>query len=127
MPVLVGIFTAQMLQDAHLTDIGAQRKQSTPTDAADAETIWLRRASQFNDRQVLPAPMIAHIKANGSATVACDWRVRRGAGCAAWPSRARFVSRTLTRWQQIMVDLMRRLAIERRVRAILIVPVRKKR
>ena len=26
-----------MLQDAHLTDIGAQRKQSTPTDAADAE------------------------------------------------------------------------------------------
>ena len=37
MPVLVGIFTAQMLQDAHLTDIGAQRKQSTPTDAADAE------------------------------------------------------------------------------------------
>ena len=37
MPVSVGIFTAQMLQDAHLTDIGAQRKQSTPTDAADAE------------------------------------------------------------------------------------------
>ena len=35
--MLVGIFTAQMLQDAHLTDIGAQRKQSTPTDAADAE------------------------------------------------------------------------------------------
>ena len=26
-----------MLQNAHLTDIGAQRKQSTPTDAADAE------------------------------------------------------------------------------------------
>ena len=26
-----------MLQDAHLTDIGAQRKQSTPTGAADAE------------------------------------------------------------------------------------------
>jgi len=38
MPVLVGIFTAQMLQDAHLTDIRAQREQSTPTDAADAET-----------------------------------------------------------------------------------------
>ena len=35
--MLVGIFTAQMLQDAHLTDIGAQRKQSTPADAADAE------------------------------------------------------------------------------------------
>jgi len=33
MPVLVGIFTAQMLQDAHLTDIRAQREQSTPTDA----------------------------------------------------------------------------------------------
>jgi len=37
MPVLVGIFTAQVRQDAHLTDIGAQRKQSTPTDAADAK------------------------------------------------------------------------------------------
>jgi hypothetical protein len=37
MPVLVGIFTAQMLQDAHRTDIGAQRKQSTPTGAAGPE------------------------------------------------------------------------------------------
>jgi len=37
MTVVVGIFTAQILQDAHLTDIGAQRKQTTPTDAADAE------------------------------------------------------------------------------------------
>jgi len=37
MPVLVGIFTAQMLHDVHLADIGAQRKQSTPTGAADAE------------------------------------------------------------------------------------------
>jgi len=37
MPVSVGIFTAQMLQNAHLTDIGAQRKQSTLTGAADAE------------------------------------------------------------------------------------------
>ena len=37
-----------MLQDAHLTDIGAQRKQSTPTDAADAEigqNALLRRES----------------------------------------------------------------------------------
>jgi hypothetical protein len=32
MPVVVGIFTAQMLQHTRLTDIGAQRKQSTPTD-----------------------------------------------------------------------------------------------
>ena len=37
MPVLVGIFTAQMLQDAQLTDIGAQRKQSMQTSVADAE------------------------------------------------------------------------------------------
>ncbi len=37
MPELVGIFTAQTLQDDHFTDIGAQRKQSTPTGAADAE------------------------------------------------------------------------------------------
>ena len=36
-PVLVGIFTAQTLQDDHFMDIGAQRKQSTPTGAADAE------------------------------------------------------------------------------------------
>jgi outer membrane receptor for ferric coprogen and ferric-rhodotorulic acid len=32
MPMSVSIITAQVLQDAHLTDIGAQRKQSTPTD-----------------------------------------------------------------------------------------------
>ena len=37
MPVLVGIITAQILQDAHLTDIGAQGKQSTPSGAVDAE------------------------------------------------------------------------------------------
>jgi len=122
MAVLVGIFTAQILQEAYLTDIGAQQKQSTPTDAADAETIWLRRASQFNDWQVLPAPMIAHIKTNGSAaTVARDRDVRR----RAW--RTRFVSRTFTRRQHIMIDLIRCLAIERRVRATLIVPVRKTR
>jgi len=39
MSVSVGIIIAQMLQDAHLTDIRAQRKQSTPTDAADAEML----------------------------------------------------------------------------------------
>jgi hypothetical protein len=33
----VGIVTAQVIQDVHLTDIRAQRKQSTPTSAADAE------------------------------------------------------------------------------------------
>jgi hypothetical protein len=37
MSVSVGIITAQMLQDAHLTDIGAQGKQSTPSGVADAE------------------------------------------------------------------------------------------
>jgi hypothetical protein len=37
MSVSVGIITAQMLQDAFLTDIGAQGKQSTPTGIADAE------------------------------------------------------------------------------------------
>jgi len=37
MPVSVGIFTAQVLQDAHLTDIRAHRKQSTPTGAEAAE------------------------------------------------------------------------------------------
>jgi len=35
--VLLGIFTAQMLRDAHLTDIGAQGKQSTPSGAVDTE------------------------------------------------------------------------------------------
>jgi hypothetical protein len=37
MPMSVGIFTAQVLQDVHLTDIRAQRAQSTPTAAAAAE------------------------------------------------------------------------------------------
>jgi hypothetical protein len=39
----------QLLQDAQLTDIGAQRKQSTLTDAADAEigqnALTMRRVS----------------------------------------------------------------------------------
>lgn len=35
--VIVGICTAQTLQDDHFTDIGAQRKPSTPTDVTDAE------------------------------------------------------------------------------------------
>ena len=66
--------------------------------------------------------MIAHIKANGSVTVAGDRCVRRCAGRTARPSYARFVSRTLTRWQHIMIHLIRRLAIERRVRPMLIEP-----
>jgi len=46
-----------------------------------AETVGIRRASQSNDRQVLPTPMMAHIKANVSATVADDRCMRR----CAWP------------------------------------------
>ena len=37
MPVLVGIFTAQMLQDGRLMDIAVKRNQSTPTGAAEAD------------------------------------------------------------------------------------------
>jgi hypothetical protein len=76
MSLSVGIITAQMLQSAHLTDIGAQRKQSTPKSAVDASMRMAHCASQINDRQVLPDSMIANIKANGSATVAGDWCVR---------------------------------------------------
>ena len=39
MPVLVGIFTHQMLPDGRLTDIAIQGNQSTPAGAAYAE-IW---------------------------------------------------------------------------------------
>jgi len=35
--LVIGIFTVQTLQDTHLTDIGGQRKHSTPTGAANAE------------------------------------------------------------------------------------------
>jgi hypothetical protein len=59
MPVLSASLQQQTLQDAHLTGIGAQRKQSIPTDATDAEIFrnaWLRCASQFNDRQMLARP-----------------------------------------------------------------------
>jgi len=83
----------QVLQDVDLTDIRAQRNQSTP---------WYRRcrytpkrsayAARFkiNNRQVLPIPMIAHIKANGSATVAGNRYARGRAWRIAWPSRTRF-------------------------------------
>jgi hypothetical protein len=46
-----------------------------------AETLGICRTSQSNDRQVLPTPILAHIKANASATVAGDRCVRR----CAWP------------------------------------------
>jgi len=36
MSLSVGIFTAQVLQEAHLMGIGAQRNQSTPIGAAVA-------------------------------------------------------------------------------------------
>jgi len=87
------------------------------------ETTWLRSESQINDRQVLPTPVIAYIKANGSATVAGDRRVRSGTWRTARPSRAWFVSRALTRRRHIMIDLMGCLAIQRRVRSILVEPV----
>ena len=49
MPVLVGIFTQQILQDRRLTDIEAHRKQSTPTGVPDAEicrnALAMRRVS----------------------------------------------------------------------------------
>ncbi len=76
--------------------------------------LWLGCESQINDRQVLPTRMIAYVKANGCATVAGHRCVRRCAWRTARPSRARFVSRALTRRQHIMIDLMRCLATERR-------------
>jgi len=67
---------------------------------------------------------LSKLMANASATVAGDrCPVRRCAWRAARPSCARFVARALTRRQCIMIDLIRRLAIERRVGATLIVPV----
>jgi len=57
MSVSVGIITAQMLQDAHLTDIGAQRTQSTPTGAADAE----------NCRNTLDTPRVSNQRSAGAS------------------------------------------------------------
>jgi len=90
--------------------------------ARTVEWLGLRHASQLNDRQVLPTQMIAHIKANGCATVAGDGCVRRCACRTARPSRARFESRTLTRRYDFMKHLIRRLAFERTVRPVLIEP-----
>ena len=75
--------------------------------------LWLGCEFQINDRQVLPTLMIAYINANGCAPMASYRYVRRCAWRTARPSRARFVSRVLTRRQKIMIDLMRRLATER--------------
>ena len=128
MSVSVGIITAQMLQDAHLTDIGAQGKQSTPSAAADAEmcqNAWATpRVSKQRSAGVYDSYDSAHQGEWVPPTVAGDRCVWRGAERAARPSSARFVSRPFTRRQHIMIeDLMRRLAIERRVRATLIAPV----
>jgi len=83
------------------------------------ETLGLRCAPQINDRQMLPAPMKAYIKTNGSVTVAGD---RSGAGRAARPSPARFILRALTCRRDFMIHLIRRLAFERRVRPVLVEP-----
>ena len=87
------------------------------------EMLWLRRASQINDRQVFPIPIIAHIKANGSATVAEDRCLRRCTSCGSRPPCPRLESRTFTCWRHLVIDLMRRLDIQCRVRSILIEPV----
>ena len=98
------------------------RRRQVPRSPRYAETRSLRRASQSDDRQVLPAPMIAHIKADASATVAGDWCMRRSAWRAERPSPARFIPRTLTCRRDFMIHLIRRLAFERRVRPVLIEP-----
>ena len=90
MRVLAGIFTGQMLQYSDRTDIRAQRKPSTPTGVAHAETLGLRGASQFYNRQVLPTTMIAHMKVNEGATAAGDRYARGSAWRTARPSRTRF-------------------------------------
>ncbi len=71
--------------------------------------------------------LIAHIEVYGYATVAGERCWRRCAWRPARPVRARFVAGALARRQQIMINLMRRLAMERGVRATLIVPTGKTR
>ena len=51
------------------------------TIARWAKTLWLRRASQINNRQVLPTAMLAHIKANRRDAVAHN-RAMRGVAIA---------------------------------------------
>jgi len=51
MSVSVGIITAQMLQDAHLTDIGVQGKQSTPSGAVDYEIYLNALSTQRGSKQ----------------------------------------------------------------------------
>jgi len=67
-----------------------------------AETLGIRRASQSNDRQVLPTPVMAHIKANVSATVADDRCVRR----CAWPYEYFDPTRNKLRETQILPFLL---------------------
>jgi len=51
-PMSVGIVTAQMLQYVYQTDVGAQRKNSTPTGATNAEIVGnvLARPRASNQR-----------------------------------------------------------------------------
>ena len=52
-----------------------------------AEALGLRRAAESNDRQVLPTPIMAHIKANASATV--------------WPARLAHAERRMANYAAI--------------------------
>ena len=48
---------------------GSNLRQQVPPMPIYTEVLGLRRLSQCNDRQVLPTPMTAHIKANPSAII----------------------------------------------------------
>ena len=102
----------------------SNRRQQVPAMPGYAEALGLRRASQRNDRQVLATPMIAHIQANASAIVIRDRRVWRGTRRAVLGHLGRGSYRGRSHAGNIMINLMRRLAIERRARAIMMVPVR---
>ena len=64
---------------------------------------------------------------DGIAWFAFDIHLRSGAGCATWPMLTRFVPRLLAGCGPGTIDFVRRLAFERVVRTMVVVPINDER
>ncbi len=82
----------------------------------------LRRASQRNDREMSPAVMKVDFECEAIAGSSCNEGARFGAGRPARPAFAWLDAGLSIGWSEPEVDFVGRLAIERGVRSMLVIP-----
>lgn len=82
----------------------------------------LRRALQGADRKMSPAILEPEIERESIAWLPGDERAGRGTGRASRPAFARLDAWSSIGWSQSEVDFVGRLAFERGVRSMLVIP-----